>query len=654
MCGIAGIISHNPSQHINSMLQSIEHRGRDDEGKWLSDPIDEDRRVAFGHRRLSIIDTSVGGHEPMFSHDERYVLTFNGEIYNYRELRDQLQKLGYTFRSDSDAEVLLAAFSQWGTDSLLRLNGMFAFAIWDKQDQTLTLARDHVGIKPLYYAHLPANTGSPTAFIFASEVKAILATGLVKPALDPEALNQFLTFLWAPDPNTLFSGIKTVPPGHFLRLHNDDVHVVQWWDVSFDQIEEGKNEGWWREKVLDTFDRVVKMEMVSDVPLGSFLSGGIDSSGIVALMARHSEGRPISTYTVGISSEDLRYDIIPDDVRWARRVNEQLQTDYHEIMLQPAVVDLLPKLVYHMEEPPIDMAIPSYLISQAARETLTVMLSGMGGDEVFAGYPRQMAMKIASAFDPVPNMLRRPLMNTVARALPGGLPGKFTAPLRNAKKFARSAALDFEDRYLGYGTYFTNQAKQRLFSEAWKTITRDLDPYNKHREYFDRVAGADPLNRLLYVDLKTFLPCLNLMTTDKMSMAANLEVRVPFLNREMIEMAARMPPRLKLRGLKRKYILKRAMETVLPADVVWRKKAGFGAPIRSWLRGPLKPMIADLLSEETIKRRGIFNPKEVRKIVNANFSGRDDNNLQVFQLMGLELWQQTFIDGAGGSGNTGK
>jgi len=590
MCGIAGIISHNPSQHINSMLQSIEHRGRDDEGKWLSDPIDEDRRVAFGHRRLSIIDTSVGGHEPMFSHDERYVLTFNGEIYNYRELRDQLQKLGYTFRSDSDAEVLLAAFSQWGTDSLLRLNGMFAFAIWDKQDQTLTLARDHVGIKPLYYAHLPANTGSPTAFIFASEVKAILATGLVEPALDPEALNQFLTFLWAPDPNTLFSGIKTVPPGHFLRLHNDDVHVVQWWDVSFDQIEEGKNEGWWREKVLDTFDRVVKMEMVSDVPLGSFLSGGIDSSGIVALMARHSEGRPISTYTVGISSEDLRYDIIPDDVRWARRVNEQLQTDYHEIMLQPAVVDLLPKLVYHMEEPPIDMAIPSYLISQAARETLTVMLSGMGGDEVFAGYPRQMAMKIASAFDPVPNMLRRPLMNTVARALPGGLPGKFTAPLRNAKKFARSAALDFEDRYLGYGTYFTNQAKQRLFSEAWKTITRDLDPYNKHREYFDRVAGADPLNRLLYVDLKTFLPCLNLMTTDKMSMAANLEVRVPFLNREMIEMAARMPPRLKLRGLKRKYILKRAMETVLPADVVWRKKAGFGAPIRSWLRGPLKPM----------------------------------------------------------------
>jgi asparagine synthase (glutamine-hydrolysing) len=263
---------------------------------------------------------------------------------------------------------------------------------------------------------------------------------------------------------------------------------------------------------------------------------------------------------------------------------------------------------------------------------------------VFAGYPRQMAMKIASAFDPVPNMLRRPLMKTVAGALPGGLPGKLTAPLRNAKKFARSAALDFEDRYLGYGTYFTNEMKRRLYSDEWRARTSEYDPYAMHRAYFARVADAAPLNQLLYVDLKTFLPCLNLLTTDKTSMAANLEVRVPFLNREMIEMTARMPPRLKLRGLKRKYILKRALESVLPADVVWRKKAGFGAPIRSWLRGALRPMIGDLLSEETVKRRGIFRPNEVRRVVDANLSGREDFNLQVFQLLGLELWHQTFID----------
>jgi len=645
MCGIAGIVGLDPERLIGPMLASIEHRGRDDSGTWVSEPIDSSgRRACLGHRRLAIIDTSAGGHEPMFSHDGRYVLTFNGEIYNYRELREQLRSLGHKFKTDSDAEVLLAAISEWSWDAVQRLNGMFAFAVWDNKERTLTLVRDHVGIKPLYYSLIPDRAGTPATLLFGSEIKAILKTGLVKPELNPEALNQFLTFLWSPDPNTLFANVNTVPPGHLLHFGKDELKLKEWWDVSFDQIEEGRNEAWWRERVLDTLDRVVKMEMVADVPLGSFLSGGIDSSGIVAMMERHSNGRRISTYTVGIASEDLRYDIIPDDVRWARRVNEQLQTDYHEIMLKPSVADLLPKLVHHMEEPPIDMAIPSYLVSSAARETLTVMLSGMGGDEVFAGYPRQMAMKIASAFDPVPNLLRRPLMKTVASALPGGLPGKLTAPLRNAKKFARSAALDFVDRYLGYGTYFTNEMKQHLYSDEWRTRTREFDPYSMHRRYFARAAGAAPLNQLLYVDLKTFLPCLNLLTTDKTSMAANLEVRVPFLNREMIEMAARMPPRLKLRGLTRKYVLKRALEPVLSKEVVWRRKAGFGAPIRSWLRGPLRPLIADLLSEETVKRRGIFRPNQVKRVLDANFSGREDYNLQVFQLLGLELWHRTFID----------
>ncbi len=627
------------------MLEAIEHRGRDDQGVWTSEPIDQNqRRVCLGHRRLAIIDPSPAGHEPMLSHNGRYVLIFNGEIYNYRELREQLRTLGHTFHTASDAEVLLAAIVEWGWDAMDQLNGMFAFAVWDNQERTLTLARDHVGIKPLYYAFIPGDNNAPPAFVFGSEIKAILASKLMKAALNPEALHQFLTFLWSPDPNTLFEGIKTVPPAHLLHFHNDDIDLQQWWDVAFTEIEEGHNEAWWRERTLATLDRVVKMEMVADVPLGSFLSGGVDSSGITAMMQRHVNGRRISTYTVGIESQDLRYDIIPDDVRWARRVNEQLQTDYHEIMLQPSVADLLPKLVYHMEEPPIDMAIPSYLISRAARETLRVMLSGMGGDEVFAGYPRQMAMKLAAAFDPVPQMLRRPLMKTVAGVLPGGLPGKLTAPLRNMKKFANSAALDFEERYLGYGTYFTDKMKHQLYSDEWRALTRDFDPYAKHRAYFARAAGADPLNRLLYVDLKTFLPCLNLMTTDKTSMAANLEVRVPFLNREMIEMAARMPPRLKLHGLKRKYVLKRALENVLSKEVVWRRKAGFGAPIRSWLRGPLKPLISDLLSEDAVKRRGLFRAKEVKRVMDANFSGREDYNLQVFQLLGLELWHQTFID----------
>src|SRR6266513_1898266 len=378
--------------------------------------------------------------------------------------------------------------------------------------------------------------------------------------------------------------------------------------------------------------------MVSDVPLGSFLSGGIDSSSIVAMMKQHSDGRRIGTYTIGIDAEDLRYDIIPDDVEWARKVNQQLDTDYHEIMLKPEVAELLPKLVYHMDEPAIDMAIPSYLVSKAARETLRVMLSGMGGDEVFAGYPRQLAMKIAGAFDPVPQLLRRPVMRALEYALPGGMPGRLTAPLRNAKKFARSAGLDFEERYLGYGTYFTDEAKQRLYSDELRDTRRGLDAYGAHHRYFKRVENAAPLNRLLYVDLKTFLPCLNLITTDKTSMAANLEVRVPFLNRHMIEFAARMPPELKLRGFKRKYILKRALENLLPHDVVWRKKAGFGAPIRSWLRGALRPLVAELLSDEVIRKRGLFRSEEVRRLIDRNLSGHEDLSLQVFLLLNLELW----------------
>jgi asparagine synthase (glutamine-hydrolysing) len=645
MCGIAGLISIDPETRIGPMLRAIEHRGRDDEGVWTSAPVDDRaRRVCFGHRRLAIIDTSSAGHQPMPSANGRYVIILNGEIYNYRELREQLKSKGHRFQTQSDTEVLLAAWTEWGAECLSRLNGMFAFALWDKQERTLSLVRDHVGIKPLYYAHLPARDGHAGSIVFGSEIKAILASGLVEPALDIPALHQFLTFLWAPDPHTLFRGIKTVPPAHIVTWCADEVTAREWWDVSFDEIEAGRSEDWWRERVLETLDRVVKLEMVADVPLGSFLSGGVDSSSIVALMNRHGNGRRISTYTIGIDAEDLRYDIIPDDVEWARRVNAQLDTDYHEIMLKPDVAELLPKIVHHMEEPAIDMAISSYLVSRAARETLAVMLSGMGGDEVFAGYPRQLAMKLAGAFDPVPKLLRRPLMRTIARAAPGGLPGKLTAPLRNAKKFARSAALDFEDRYLGFGTYFTDEMKQRLYTDEMQEATRGLDPYASHRTYFARCSDAAPLNRLLYVDLKTFLPCLNLITTDKTSMAANLEVRVPFLNREIIELAARMPPNLKLRGLKRKYILKRAAEKLLPREVVWRKKAGFGAPIRSWLRGPLRPMVDELLSEDSVRRHGWFHPAEVRRLVAANLSGREDYNLHVFQLLTLELWRREFLE----------
>jgi asparagine synthase (glutamine-hydrolysing) len=649
MCGITGLITTNPESRIDAMLKSIEHRGRDDEGVWTSSAIDSDgRKVCLGHRRLSIIDTSIAGHQPMLSADGRYVITFNGEIYNYLELKKQLESKGHRFRTDTDTEVLIAAFAEWGEGCLKYLNGMFAFAIWDEQQRRLTIARDRLGIKPLYFAQTEGPTRS---FIFASEIKAILASQLVEREINYEALNQYFTFLWTPDPHTLFQGINKLPPAHVLSWQDGVAAIREWWDVSFDEIDEGHDEAWWQDRVSETLDRVVGLEMVADVPLGSFLSGGVDSSSIVAMMKNHSDGRRVSTYTIGIEPEDLHYDIIPDDASWARKVGKLLDTDYHEIMLKPNVAELLPKLVYHMDEPVADPAVmTSYLVSRAARETLTVLLSGVGGDEVFAGYPRQLAMKLAGALDPIPRLLRRPLMKAVSDILPGGMPGKLTAPLRNAKKFARSAAMDFEDRYLGFGTYFTERDKQRLYSETLSERVRDFDPYKEHRSYFERVKNAAPLNRLLYVDLKTFLPCLNLAYTDKTSMAANLEVRVPFLNVEMVELAARMPPNLKLRGLKRKYILKRAAERLLPRDVVWRKKAGFGAPIRAWLRGPLLPLVRDLLSEREVKRRGLFDPAEVERIVEANLSGREDYSLQVFQLLTLELWQRRFMEGKDGFG----
>ena len=638
MCGIAGLISANPEERIAPMLEAIEHRGRDDQGVFVSVPYGDGMKACLGHRRLSIIDTSPAGHQPFLSDDKRFALTYNGEIYNYKEVRAELESAGETFRTESDTEVLLRSFQKWGTECLEKLNGMFAFAVWDDAKKELTLVRDRAGIKPLYYAK------TPDGFVFASEIKAILASGMIRAELDREALDQYLTFLWTPDPHTLFKGIHKLPPAHYLKWKNGETTQSAWWDLNFDSIDNQTSESEWIERLLETLDRAVKMEMVSDVPLGAFLSGGVDSSSIVAVMNKHSDGRRVSTYTVGISADDLKYDIIPDDTVWARKIGKLFDTDYHETLLKPDVADLLPNLIYHTDEPIADPAIiTSYLISKAARETLTVLLSGVGGDEVFAGYPRHMAMQIAGAIDPIPRALRSPAMSLISNTLPGGKPGRFTAPLRNAKKFAKSAALDFEDRYLGFGTYFTGADKDRLYSDDMRS--ESFDPYRKHREYFQQVKHADPLNQILYVDFKTFLPCLNLAYTDKTSMAANLEVRVPYLNVELVELAARMPVRMKLRGLKRKFILKRAAERLLPHDAVWRKKAGFGAPIRAWLRGPLQPMIDDLLSEKRVRERGLFDPAEIGRIIETNQSGREDLNLQIFQLLTLELWMQRFLDG---------
>lgn len=629
MCGIAGLWGQASSPVLEAMLAQMAHRGPDGSGVELLKG--STKSLGLGHRRLAIIDLSPLAHQPMSSSDGRIWITFNGEIYNYRDLRCELQTHGHTFRSSSDTEVIIAAYSEWGERCLERFNGMFAFAIWDSERRRLFLARDRLGIKPLYYAE------TPLGFAFASEVKSLLPTGLV-PEVDLAALNKYLTFLWVPDPDTLFKGVKKLPPAHWMVVDESGRRELrEYWDIKF-QEDYTVSEQEWADKLLEQMRRSVKSQLVSDVPLGAFLSGGVDSSSIVALM---SEEARVHTYTVGFSREDLAYDVVPDDLKYAREVGEFLKTDYHEAQMKPEVIELLPRLVWHMDEPVADPAIiTSYIICKAARETLKVLLSGMGGDEVFAGYPRHLAVRLAELYNIVPHLLS----DTVIARLPASVPGRFNAVFRNLKKLSRSAAKPFEERYLGFGTYFTDAEKNGLFTPELSESLREFDAYDRHRYYFQRVEREHWINRMLYIDLKLFNPCLNLAYTDKTSMAASLEVRVPFLDHELVELSAAIPAQLKLRRFTRKYILKRAVEPLLPRKVIHRKKAGFTAPLRAWLRRDLSEMVSDLLSTERLRARGYFDPAEVHRLIDNNNTGREDNCLKILQLLVLELWHEQFID----------
>ncbi len=632
MCGICGVVGTADEPLLKNMLTAIAHRGPDDEGIYVAEAA-SGSRVGLGHRRLAIIDVSPAGHEPMSDADGDIWLTYNGEIYNFKEIRAELAKRGVRFKSETDAEVVIYAYREWGLNALTLFNGLFAFALWDARSKELVLARDRLGIKPLYYAETPAG------FAFASEIKAILTIPGVRREVDLEALHQYLSFLWTPDPKTIFQGIEKLPPGHFLIYKDGRAEVRQYWDLEFNE-DETLSEQEWVERVREQVERSVRLQMISDVPLGAFLSGGLDSSSIVALMCGMTDER-VTTYTLGFTNEDLRYDILEDDVKYAREIGAKLGVDYHEDFFKPQVMELLPKLVYHLDEPIADPAvITSYLICKAARQKLTVLLSGMGGDEVFAGYPRHIAVKLAEAYNVIPQFISKPLV----AAMPAAVPGRFNALFRNTKKLARSAALPLRERYLGFGTYFTEAEKRELYSEAMREATAGFEAHSTHQQYFDRVANEDFINQMLYVDLKTFLPCLNLTYTDKTSMASSMEVRVPFLDHELVELAARIPARLKIKGLTRKYVLKKAAEKWLPRNIVYRKKAGFSAPLRAWLQKDLRELVEDLLSKDTIEKRGYFDYHEVRRLIDDNLSGREDNNLKVFQLLTLELWHRQFID----------
>jgi asparagine synthase (glutamine-hydrolysing) len=635
MCGTCGSVGVADEALISRMNAVQAHRGPDGDGAKLFPSGNGDVPAALGHRRLAIIDVSPKGAQPMPYADGRYWITYNGELYNFKELRAELAAEGLSFRSECDTEVLLAMYARHGEEMLGRLNGIFAFAIWDTERHELFLARDRLGVKPLYYAQ---HDGS---LFFASEAKALL-TALPSPSLDHRALLDYLTFLWVPDPDTLFQGISALLPGHWATYSHRALKVVQYWDMRFAPDQDPTSESW-VERTRDTVQAAVRRQMVSDVPLGSFLSGGVDSGAVVAAM--RDEFPEVTTYTVGFSQEDLAYEIVPDDLRYARELATEFELDYHERILHPEIVDLLPKLVWHLDEPVADpAAITTYLICSAARERLTVILSGMGGDEVFAGYPRHLAAQLTRAIDVVPRPIRRAVRRTLEGRLTVGGPGRMRGPRRNTMKLLRGIDQSSIDRYLTYCSYYRPDELRGLLSAELGAEAMDADPFHRHREYASRVRGEHWLNQLLYIDMKTFLPCLNLAYTDKMSMAASTEVRVPLLDDEVVDLSSRLPPRLKLRGTTRKYAFKRSMAGVLPQEVIWRPKAGFGAPLRAWLGAELRPMVADLLSPGSVRARGLFDVDAVQALIRDNDAGVADNALRIWALLVLELWQREFVD----------
>jgi asparagine synthase (glutamine-hydrolysing) len=636
MCGICGIAGKADENLVGAMADTLVHRGPDGGGVRVFAGAGHRAPATLGHRRLKIIDLSDRAAQPMPSPDDRYHITYNGEVYNYRELKAPLQKAGWQFRSDCDTEVVLAMYAQHGPEMLDRLNGIFALAIWDRERGELFFARDRLGVKPLYYS-LHDET-----FVFASEVKAMLAA-LPPASLRPEAVADYLTFLWVPEPETMFDGIVKLPAGHAGLWRDGKLHQWRWWDLRFATDERPERE--WVELVRDGIGDAVERQLVADVPVGSFLSGGIDSAAIVATTSRKSAAP--TAYTVGFSEQDLGHEIVPDDLPYARIVAARFGLDHHERVLEPEIVELLPLLVWHMDEPVADpAAITTYLICKAARERLTVILSGMGGDEVFAGYPRHLAAALGRPLDLVPARARQLLRALVEPRMSLGPPGRLRGPRRNAMKFLRGLDAQLLDRYLIHSSYYRADELRRLWSPEQAERVAVCDPFARHRGHLREVADEHWLHQLLYLDLKTFLPCLNLMYTDKMSMAASTEVRVPLLDDELVRLASHIPPNLKLHRLKRKYVFKRAMEGVLPNEVVWRPKAGFGAPLRSWLVGELAPLVDEMLSPEVVRARGLLDPDEVQRLIAANRDGREDNALRIWALLTLEQWQRTFIDGS--------
>ncbi|MBV9573306.1 MAG: asparagine synthase (glutamine-hydrolyzing), partial [Acidobacteriales bacterium] len=614
MCGISGLANCGDRQTLGRMNSVEAHRGPDDSGIWEHRSPDGSY-IGLASRRLAIIDLSPSGHMPMANEDGSIWITYNGELYNFAQLRQELQDKGHRFVSDADTEVVIHLYEEHGRDCVKRMDGIFAFAICDLRSGTpeLFLARDHFGVKPLYYAH----QGHRLAF--ASEAKALLQVPGISAEMDYESLPQYLTFLWVPEPKTLFRGINKLPAGHHATFRDGNLTVSQYWDLTFPPAEYAypRSEDDLAGEVRERFGQSVAKQMISDVPIGAFLSAGLDSSSIVAMMARNTRER-IQTYTITFPQRYRVGETTLDDPNVPARVAKRLGCDNQRIVVEPDVADLLPRLVWHMDEPAADPAIiAAYLVCRAAREHATVLLSGVGGDELFAGYRKHSAHYWAGKYQKLPDAIRHVIAGSLD-ALPSFRGTSLKGRLRLARKMSRSAVLSPVERFVMNCTYLDAQQKADLYSPALIEKIGAIDASVAHRDAFAKVKDADFLNQMLYLDTKIFMTSLNLNYNDKMGMASSVEVRVPFLDREFAEFIAwNVAPQSKLKGVfhtTTKHIFRKAMTGVVPQEVLQQPKAGFAAPIDYWLANDLKEMVGDLLSDARVSDRGLFRPQAVQQL----------------------------------------
>jgi asparagine synthase (glutamine-hydrolysing) len=631
MCGIAGFVGkdnfrdeHESMLVLDRMCRRIAHRGPDDQGMMVSG------RVALGMRRLAIIDLA-SGQQPMSGCADAVTIVFNGEIYNYRELQRELKERGHQFKTHSDTETILHAYEEYGPQCVDRLRGMFAFALWDTRNQELFIARDRAGKKPLYYTLTTQGT-----LIFGSELKSLREQPEFRGGMSTEALDAYLTFGYVPDPLTIFNNVQKLPPGHHLTFGSGRVRVEQYWDFPYSEPQSRpfQNEKDCIEELRILLDEAVRLRLVADVPLGAFLSGGIDSSTVVGLMAQHSS-KPVKTFSIGFHED--RY----NELKYARLAAKQFGTEHHEFVVTPDICDVVDELAWHFDEPFADSsAIPTYIVSKLAREFVTVVLSGDGGDELFGGYTRYAVDRKRSGFGRLPRSLRHGLMQPLGRNLPHGAWGR---------NYLYVMAFEPLDRYIEDISIFTRLNKPSLYTSDFRQRLGATEAASRFREYAQLSRSADALDPLLYLDSKTYLPGDILTKVDRMSMAASLEVRVPLLDHKLIEfVCTRIPASMKMKGLETKHIFKRAVREIVPVEILNRPKQGFGVPIDQWINDQLRDRVRGTLTEPRTQQRGYIEPRYVNLLLDEHERGRRDHATELWALFMLELWQRTFVDSSGG------